>query len=63
MGKTGNPWIYKMVLYPVCHGEGIKPNNSPCGFDVCRECSGFGLLLKGTQDEIQGVEKGDKISK
>ena len=60
MGTTGNPGINKMVLCPVCKGKGKDPD-FPWGFSVCKECGGFGLLLKESQGEIQGLETGEKV--
>ncbi len=59
MGMTADPGIYNMVLCPVCHGVG-RIAKFPWGFNVCKECGGFGLLRKVSQDEIQGVETGEK---
>ncbi len=55
MKKTGDPGIYSMHLCPICKGTGREPK-CPWGFGVCKECGGFGILRKLSQDEIEGVE-------
>ena len=45
MGKTFDPEKYKMTFYPFCKGDGNLPK-TPEGFEVCKECGGFGLIKK-----------------
>jgi CheY-like chemotaxis protein len=51
MGKTFEPGKYNMVLCPLCKGKGRLDEN-PDGFDVCKECAGFGFIKR---------EKGNSI--
>ncbi len=43
MPKAFNPEEYNMIFCPVCKGNGKLPRN-PYGFDVCKECGGFGFV-------------------
>ena len=45
MGKTFDPEKYGMTFCPLCQGDGklAKPHE---GFEVCKECGGFGLIKK-----------------
>ncbi len=43
MRKTFDPTKYNMVLCPLCKGKG-KLDKNPDGFDVCKECEGFGFI-------------------
>jgi len=54
MEKTFNPEKYNMAFCPLCNGNGKLPKN-PDGFDVCKECGGFGLIKK--ESEILGQAK------
>ena len=45
MGKVFDPEKYKMTFCPLCQGDGKLPK-SPEGFEVCKECGGFGLIEK-----------------
>jgi DNA-binding NarL/FixJ family response regulator len=45
MGKTFEPGKYNMALCPLCKGEGRLPK-TPDGFDVCKECGGFGFIKR-----------------
>ena len=53
MRKTFNPEKYNMAFCPVCNGKGKLPTNSG-GFDVCKECGGFGAIKKGPETEEGG---------
>ena len=57
MGKTINPEKYNMVLCSICNGKGKLPKN-PRGFDVCKECGGFGFIKK---DNKKAEEKSSDI--
>jgi DnaJ-class molecular chaperone len=43
--KTFDPEIYGMTFCPLCQGTG-KLAETPEGFEVCKECGGFGLIKK-----------------
>jgi hypothetical protein len=58
MEKTFNPEEYNMVFCPVCNEKGKLPKN-PGGFDVCKECGGFGFIKKDTK---KAEEKSSDIS-
>ena len=45
MDKTFNPEKYEMTFCPLCQGDGKLPK-PPEGFEVCKECGGFGLIKK-----------------
>ncbi len=45
MGKIFNPEKYNMIFCPYCEGKG-KLFMKPSGFNVCKECGGFGLIKK-----------------
>jgi DnaJ-class molecular chaperone len=45
MDKTFDPEKYKMTFCPFCKGDGNLPK-TPEGFEVCKECGGFGLIKK-----------------
>ena len=45
MGKIFNPEKYNMIFCPLCEGKG-KLLMKPSGFNVCKECGGFGLIKK-----------------
>jgi len=45
MDKTFDPEKYKMTFCPLCEGNGKLPK-PPEGFEVCKECGGFGLIEK-----------------
>jgi len=45
MGKTFDPEKYGMSFCPLCRGDG-KLAKTPEGFEVCKECGGFGLIKK-----------------
>jgi DnaJ-class molecular chaperone len=45
MRKTFKPEKYNMAICPACNGKGKLPKNSG-GFDVCKECGGFGAIKK-----------------
>ena len=36
---------YEMTFCPLCQGDG-KLAKTPEGFEVCKECGGFGLIKK-----------------
>jgi len=57
MGKTFDPTKYNMVLCPLCKGKGRLDKN-PDGFDVCKECGGFGFIKKemGIFEEVENEE-------
>ena len=63
MGKTFNPKKYNMVFCSVCNGKGKLPKN-PDGFDVCKECGGFGFIKKemGIFEEVENEEQTVKVS-
>jgi len=42
-----------MAFCPVCNGKGKLPKNSG-GFDVCKECGGFGAIRKETELDKEG---------
>ncbi len=48
MGKTFDPTKYNMILCPLCKGKGTLDKN-PDGFDVCKECEGFGFFKNEPQ--------------
>ena len=66
MGKTFNPEEYNMIFCPVCNGKGRFPKN-PDGFDVCKECGGFGLvkreseILEEAEDYVRRYDENDKV--
>ncbi len=45
MGKPFDPEKYGMTFCPLCQGDG-KLAKTPEGFEVCKECGGFGLIKK-----------------
>jgi DnaJ-class molecular chaperone len=45
MEKSFDPEKYEMTLCPLCQGDGKLPK-PPEGFEVCKECGGFGLIKK-----------------
>ncbi len=45
MEKIFNPEKYNMIFCPLCKGKG-KLLMKPSGFNVCKECGGFGLIKK-----------------
>lgn len=51
MGKTFDPTKFNMVLCPLCKGEGRLPKK-PDGFDVCKECGGFGFIKREKESNI-----------
>ncbi len=55
MGMTADPGIYNAILCLVCHGAG-RIAKFPSGFSVCKECGGFGLLLKGNTEISEDAE-------
>ena len=63
MGKTFDPEKYNMALCPLCKGEGRLAKN-PDGFDVCKECGGFGFIKKeiGIFEEVENEEQTAKVS-
>jgi CheY-like chemotaxis protein len=63
MGKTFEPGKYNMVLCPLCKGKGRLDKN-PDGFDVCKECGGFGFIKKemGIFEEVENEEQTAKVS-
>jgi len=63
MGKAFEPGKYNMVLCPLCKGKGRLDKN-PGGFDVCKECGGFGFIKKemGIFEEVENEEQTAKVS-
>jgi len=51
MGKTFTPQKYRMVFCPVCNGKGKLPKNAH-GFDVCKECGGFGFVKRQPEGDM-----------
>jgi DnaJ-class molecular chaperone len=45
MGKAFDPEKYGMTFCPFCQGDGKLPKPTE-GFEVCKECGGFGLIKK-----------------
>jgi len=45
MERTFDPEKYGMTIRPLCQGDGKLAKTSE-GFEVCRECGGFGLIKK-----------------
>ena len=45
MEKSFDPEKYEMTFCPLCQGDG-KLAKTPEGFEVCKECGGFGLIKK-----------------
>jgi DnaJ-class molecular chaperone len=45
MDKAFDPEKYEMTFCPLCQGDG-KLVKTPEGFEVCKECGGFGLIKK-----------------
>ena len=45
MGKAFGMEKYEMTFCPLCQGDG-KLAKTPEGFEVCKECGGFGLIKK-----------------
>ena len=45
MEKTFDPEEYSMVYCPLCTGEVRLPRGAE-GFEVCKECEGFGLIKR-----------------
>ena len=55
MDKTFDPEKYKMTFCPLCEGNGKLPK-PPEGFEVCKECGGFGLIKKEGQQSMIAYE-------
>ena len=51
MDKTFDPEKYGMTFCPLCQGDGklAKPHE---GFEVCKECGGFGLIKKEGESRV-----------
>ena len=45
MDKAFDPEKYEMTFCPLCQGDG-KLAKTLEGFEVCKECGGFGLIKK-----------------
>jgi DnaJ-class molecular chaperone len=45
MDKIFDPEKYGMTFCPLCQGGGKLAKTSE-GFEVCKECGGFGLIIK-----------------
>jgi DnaJ-class molecular chaperone len=45
MEKSFDPEKYEMTFCPLCQGDG-KLAKTPEGFEVCKECGGFGLIKR-----------------
>ena len=54
MDKSFDPEKYGMTLCPLCQGDGKLPK-PPEGFEVCKECGGFGLV-KNPAAELRGIK-------
>lgn len=46
MDKTFGPEKYGMTFCPLCQGDGKLLAKTSEGFEVCKECGGFGLIKK-----------------
>ena len=45
MGKAFCIEKYELTFCPLCQGDGKLPKPTE-GFEVCKECGGFGLIKK-----------------
>ena len=54
MDKTFDPEKYGMTFCPLCKGDG-KLAKMPEGFEVCKECGGFGLIKKECQMSVHSL--------
>ncbi len=54
MSKAFKPEEYSMVFCPVCKGKGKLPKN-PHGFDVCKECGGFGFVKSESEGDMNNL--------